>query len=229
MQSAFVVHAEPKVDAALVPELEPLALPLLDPELPPLLEPLELLDALPELLPLEPLDDEPPELLDALPEELPLLEEDVLPPPLPEELLPLEEVLALDDPPLLPDPAGTPGEVWPAGDWFVGAPPPPPPVSSELHAQRPMARAAIAAAVGPVEVRRIMWGPNASPGPRTPTPLSLHPSSVAACFARNDVPVSHARDFVVVGAWRALDRSYLQKPFGVHIPVVGGFGQSVLD
>ncbi len=41
----------------------------------------------------------------------------------------------------------------------------PPPVSSELHAQRESARAAIAAAVVPVDVRRIVWAPIASAGP----------------------------------------------------------------
>jgi hypothetical protein len=106
VQSAFVAHAEPNVEAVPVPELDPLALPLLDPELLPLLEPLEL-DALPEL---EPLDDELlPELLDELPEELPVA--------------PLLLVLPAPDdeePPLDPDDAlppeefgGVPGDVCP--------------------------------------------------------------------------------------------------------------------
>jgi hypothetical protein len=98
VQSAFVVHGEPYVDAALLPESPPPS----DPEPPASPEPLELPDELPELLPLEPLDEELPELLDELPEELP-----VEPP-----LLLLDEEEPLLDPvdPLL---AGVPGDVCP--------------------------------------------------------------------------------------------------------------------
>jgi hypothetical protein len=58
VQSAFVVHAEPYVDAAVLPESPPV--PLLDPEPPSLLasEPPELLpldEELPEELPVAPL------------------------------------------------------------------------------------------------------------------------------------------------------------------------------
>jgi hypothetical protein len=161
VQSALVVQADPYVEAAVAPELDPLLPPLLDPELLPLLDPLELPDALPELLP-EPLDDALPELLellDAPPEEppldaAPLLLEEVPPPD--EELLLLEP-----DEPLPPelDPGAVPGNVWPTPE----EPPPPdvgvpPPVSSELQAQRQSARAAMAAAVGPMDLRRIMHG-----------------------------------------------------------------------
>jgi hypothetical protein len=68
----------------------------------------------------------------------------------------------------------------------------PPPVSSELHAQRESARAAIAAAVGPVDVRRIVWAPIASTGPRCAAPLSLYPCSAVARIATHDIPVSLA-------------------------------------
>lgn len=210
------------MEAALAPELDPLALPLLDPELLPLLEPLE-----------------PLELLDVLPEELPLaaaplllpLDGEVLPPLLPEEPLPPDEDRLPDpeEPPppeLEPEPGAVPGNVWPAGVWLAGVPPPPPPVSLELQPERQSARAASAAIVGPVECRRMTRRPVASTGPCGPAPLSLHGCSVAARNVRNDAAVSHARDFAVVGAPGQVDRGYLQKPIGVHVPVVGGFGQS---
>ena len=112
----------------------------------------------------------------------------------------------------------------------------------ELQAHRQSARAAIAAAVGPLDVRRMVWAPIASTGPCGRRPLSLHACSVAATVAENDVAVSHARDFAVVAATRRVDRlagvypgllrllrAYLQKPRGVQVPVVGGFGQSAAD
>ena len=69
-----------------------------------------------------------------------------------------------------------------------------------------------------------------------PLPLSLYPYSVVARIAQDDASVSHAvtrarpsrwserRGGGSPGApWR---EAYLQKPFGVQVPVVGGFGQS---
>ncbi len=106
MQSAFVVHAEPNVTAALASGLAPL--PLLDPEMPPL----ELLDVPPELLLLT--LDPPEELLEAAPEEppvAPLLLELLA---LGEPELPVDEELPLDpDEPLPPElePGEMPGDV----------------------------------------------------------------------------------------------------------------------
>jgi len=112
----------------------------------------------------------------------------------------------------------------------------PPPVSSELQAQRQRARAAIAAAVGPVDVRRIVWAPNASTGPTRLSPLSLYPYSVVARIARNDASVSHVVTRARLrggpraeagGSLRATPTAaYLQNPFMLHMPDVGGFGQS---
>jgi len=146
VQSAFVAHGEPYVAAAVLPsECGPPSLTLLDPPSTPLSEPE--LDPLPELLPL---DEELPELL---PDPLLLLPDD-------------DELLVDPDAPLPPElePGLMPGDVCPPEleFWEVGEPPP---VSSELHADRQRARAAIAAAVGPVDVRRIVWAPIASGGP----------------------------------------------------------------
>jgi hypothetical protein len=185
------------VEAAVAPELDPLPPPLLDPELLPLLEPLEL-DALPELLPLDEELLELPELLDEFPEELPLL---LVPPdPL---LLPVDEEPLLEpDDPLPPElePAGVPGDVCPPEleFWYGGVPPP---VSLELHAQRQSARAAIAAAVGPVDVRRMVSTPIASTGPCAVLTSVLHwcshsarsPSADVAVSPGGDVPLDHLR------------------------------------
>jgi hypothetical protein len=198
------------VEAALVPELDPLALPLLDPELLPLLEPLELLDALPELLPLDDELLELPELLDALPEELllelpPLLLPDVALPP-----LDVDPLLEPDDPLPPEEPAGVPGDVWPPDPEgpYTGVPPP---VSLELQAHRQSARAAIAAAVGPLDVRRMVWDPIASTGPCWPA--AVHAAHVQrGCDNRgDDVAVSLGRNFAMVGARRQVDR--LERPY----------------
>jgi len=163
VQSAFVAHGEPYVAAAVAPsECDPPSLPLLEPPSLPPLDPE--LDPLPELLPLE------GELPELLPDPLLL----VLPPLL---LLPDDEELVLDpDDPLPPElELGLmPGDVCPPEleFWNVGEPPP---VSSELHAQRHIARAAIAAAVGPVDVRRIVWAPIASTGPTLLSPAVAVP------------------------------------------------------
>jgi len=181
VQSAFVVHDEPYVTAALVSEPFPPSPPLPPPSPPPLPPP-----SPPPVAPLE-----LPELLDELPDELPAA-------PL---LLELAEPLLLpvDEPPLEPlppelEPGLMPGDVCPPELEFWEDPVLPP-VSSELHAHRQRARAAIAAAVGPMmDVRRIVWAPIASTGPCAVLTSRLHTCSHVARSPGADVAMSPVGD-----------------------------------
>lgn len=83
----------------------------------------------------------------------------------------------------------------------------------------------MAAAVGPVEVRRMMTSRFAFARPRWLSTRSLNESTRGAGLPAPDVAMS-------LRGHTALDRlfgAYLQKPIGVHVPVVGGFGQSAFD